>query len=480
MRPTSPTPNLLGSSLGKVTRAKARLQWALRGNSEIKECLKTLTDQNQNFHRLRKQELKLREIRSNVPGQGYHQPPAFIKKPLVCNGAKKLPVSGSSESDQAQEMFAIRESAQRLFQDITSTGGCMCHKMHLQLDVLPQKTAGGEGLARNFRLVMSPGEQNSSLRSIESQDTCVCLLVKATVDRKGKGVDISRVETQKIDIGLRIKDGCADSGQIESLVSQDRPRDEVSLCTMIQQTSATDLKKASQTGYLGILHASDSRKSPYQHALFREDHTFSASARQSLSQMISTKNQLLPRLERMRMAVVLSLSMLHFGSFSTAWFNEHWRSSDVFFFLDEHSQRALQLEPHIVTQFSTNRSNSPVELNSPFRQCVARNSQLFSLAVVLTEIGLGDLLGATSEGKGIPSNDDPITEFLKLQELIKLNKLRWMVGQRYAKVVERCFYCDFGLGEGDFTKREVQLSFHKVVVEELRKCLEIVAMDDKE
>lgn len=109
---------------------------------------------------------------------------------------------------------------------------------------------------------------------------------------------------------------------------------------------------------------------------------------------------------------------------------------------------------------------------------LTRNGQLYSLAVVLAEIRMGGVLKDIDEGRGIPKTDDPIVEYLKLQELLRSKRIASEVGLKYAKVVEQCFYCDFGLGDADFTKRVLQLGFYDDVVVKLSDCLRDMEEDD--
>jgi len=59
-----------------------------------------------------------------------------------------------------------------------------------------------------------------------------------------------------------------------------------------------------------------------------------------------------------------------------------------------------------------------------------------------------------------------------MREILKSRMLAHEIGRRYASVVDRCMDCDFGLGEGDLTSKEVQGAFYRKVVKELETCVE--------
>lgn len=50
--------------------------------------------------------------------------------------------------------------------------------------------------------------------------------------------------------------------------------------------------------------------------------------------------------------------------------------------------------------------------------------------------------------------------------------LSGFMGTRYANVVRRCFVCNFGVNEYEFSKRNLQEVFYEQVVCELKKYLQ--------
>lgn len=186
------------------------------------------------------------------------------------------------------------------------------------------------------------------------------------------------------------------------------------------------------------------------------------------------------------MAFVLSLSILEFGSFLSPWFQDHWRSRDIYFFLENRDidpvsngptqyPSSLSFAPHISALFDTGVVAIP-------RRSLARNNQLFSLAVVLTEIAFGKPLADIESPSGIPTfgQEDIISEYVKLKDIID-TRLAGEIGQKYATVVERLFYCEFGLDlVRDFTKKEMQVQYYGMVVGKLEECVKVLEQLDED
>lgn len=108
-----------------------------------------------------------------------------------------------------------------------------------------------------------------------------------------------------------------------------------------------------------------------------------------------------------------------------------------------------------------------VDSNLPRGTCLAQDRQLFALAIALIEIAHGNRLRTLKVPA--PESWDHFQEYFTVQEVCQ--DLSGFVGARYANVVRRCFACNFGINEYEFSKRNLQEVFYKEVVCELRQCL---------
>ncbi|CUS09744.1 unnamed protein product [Tuber aestivum] len=181
--------------------------------------------------------------------------------------------------------------------------------------------------------------------------------------------------------------------------------------------------------------------------------------------------------DRLRISLTLSKSLLHLGSFSRSFFQERWRSRDIFFFF-----QALQTplptdtvgEPYVIPIFdkAPNSIEDEADGNDEAIASPARSEQLFSLALTLIEIGFGKRLWKIPSRATIPEKADFIAEYLKAMDILKTGLLERKMGLRFAQVVRRCLYCDFGIYEDDLSKKELQDIFYREVVANLERCLE--------
>jgi hypothetical protein len=142
------------------------------------------------------------------------------------------------------------------------------------------------------------------------------------------------------------------------------------------------------------------------------------------------------------MAVTLAVAILHSGSYSASWFQERWRSRDIFFFLPQ--QRPLAggrsaLQPHVVPEFPCAIEDAQDPDSGPPITPVpsmAHNEQLFSLALVLIEIAFGDKLFNIYEPARIAEKKgDPFAEYMKAKMILDSGQLEREMGVTYAQVI---------------------------------------------
>lgn len=251
------------------------------------------------------------------------------------------------------------------------------------------------------------------------------------------------------------------------------------LCAFVKKNDI----EIGQSKCLGYVKSNDS----YSHLVFKDFPETSPASRISLSCILSSlnfseKQRLLPRGDRLKLGLALSLSVLYFGSYTNSWFKERWRSQDIYFFGDQQQQEIQSIgSPHVATSFGPLRADRLLDSSTNDDNLstlkpgttLARNEQLFSLAIVLIEIAYGDLLCNIFEN-GSRTTEEP----KKLNEFAEYLKAKMVsdfigreMGKKYADVVKRCLYCDFGIDESDLSKRKLQEVFFTNVVCELERCV---------
>ncbi|PWW79474.1 hypothetical protein C7212DRAFT_361951 [Tuber magnatum] len=179
--------------------------------------------------------------------------------------------------------------------------------------------------------------------------------------------------------------------------------------------------------------------------------------------------------DRLRISLTLSKSLLHLGSFSRSFFQERWRSRDIFFFraLQPPTPTATIGEPYVIPIFdkAPNSIEGEGDANDEALASPARSEQLLSLALTLIEIGFGKRLWKIPSQSKIREKADSIAEYMRAKDILKSTLLEREMGVPFAQVVRRCFFCDFGIDGGDLSKEELQDIFYKRVVVPLEHCL---------
>lgn len=135
---------------------------------------------------------------------------------------------------------------------------------------------------------------------------------------------------------------------------------------------------------------------------------------------------------------------------------------------DGDSSAALDF-PHISVHFNPSTSKPAYNTGT----CLAKNEQLYSLAIALIEIGYGDTLKNLcmegEKGEAAEKEWNHAREYAGAQGLAKT--IDRVMGRRYGLVVRRCFYCNFAIDEEDLTPARLQRAFYEKVECELRGCM---------
>ncbi|KAF8251690.1 hypothetical protein K440DRAFT_611942 [Wilcoxina mikolae CBS 423.85] len=311
----------------------SRFRWVLSGKSKIKESLEILRNQNEDLRTLRKERpkepKKKRQNRLRTPS--------------------------------TPQTIHMRQHAQRLH-DILWPVSFECHCINLSLHTsFKSSTAPAD-----FRLLITTKEVPC--------ETCMCVsIISSHQEQRGLASPAEERIHDETDQSLA-------SPMSAMSISTSNARVIDNLCpSLIPPLNEPSIQKL----YLGYLGGTPDDAIPshlaYQHA------TPTSISRASLSQYLAnetTENRLFPVRERLRLAATLATAVLQYGFFNGPWFQDYWRSRDIFFF-PEHNRGLRKADsPYIATSYTESSFIS-----------AAKNDQLFSLAVVLTEVSMCNTLG---------------------------------------------------------------------------------------
>ncbi len=205
-------------------------------------------------------------------------------------------------------------------------------------------------------------------------------------------------------------------------------------------------------------------------------HTKPLSLSSLFNSMVGRKNTDRIRFyERLRFARLLATAVLRFHA--TPWLkNGSWRSSDICLFESDYLSTDGKLTltaPYIdVAVIGPNR---PAVL-APNTECrpYIRNPLLFGLALILIELAFQEPLSNMQlDCDFLMGSADPRGEFstaVRLSQVVSTE-----LGKPYKTIVERCLYCNFGVGQGsgaDLSEPELQEKYYSNVICELGRLEE--------
>ena len=192
----------------------------------------------------------------------------------------------------------------------------------------------------------------------------------------------------------------------------------------------------------------------------------------SLGQIISSvsKQQTVGGLalyDRLRLAKILAVAVLQYHS--TPWLRISWRSEDIYFFGND--LLPPEATPSIISPHFNVKVRGPcgqLSRASTFpSHNLARNSLLFSLAVVFLEIAYTSTIETLQRPIDLENGRENLyTEFFAARRLAKSAKTD--MGATYHKIVEKLVECDFGCGM-DLNDPRLQAAFHQDVICPLEK-----------
>lgn len=375
------------------------------------------------------------------------------------------------------QLPAVQGAARIVYSGLAAIGQCPCHRLNLQLHQLdePELEPSASSTSQNPRPPSILDSKQIRFNFITTKDTgdggvsigsevqCECTSADENPEPQlsspgGASACARRLSTVTINVDV---DGLCSF--LEGLQSGKHAKGAIP-------------SKGSSPNYRCLMYSNPPTL----------DLTSPSPSRISLEAILKRPNKqsLLPRLERLKIAVILSLSLLHFGTYSISWFRERWRSQDIFFFLEPQQQLPVcvgALGPYVVPAFpmatKSTSTNGGTRISPPAQmRGIAQNEQLFSLALVLIEVAFGNTLFEIYEPANIlEKRGDEVVEYIKAKMILDFGVLAQEMGPVYAEVVGRCLYCKFGdtgVGKVDLSMQELQELFFRKVVCELKRCLE--------
>jgi hypothetical protein len=195
---------------------------------------------------------------------------------------------------------------------------------------------------------------------------------------------------------------------------------------------------------------------------------------QSLKQIlgfVAEKKRETDWIEKLQLARLLSLAVLRFHS--TPWLSDAWSSNDVCFFGGVGlTQTGLLESPCLNTKLSSSHASLQLSgaQNGSSPASLASNQELFSLGVVLIELGYDAPFETVSRLDGLSvGTNAQVRDFLAARRLGE--SVHKKLNMTYGRLVEKCLNCNFGVATklGD---AELQSAVLIHVVNQLDICLE--------
>ncbi|RPB04455.1 hypothetical protein L873DRAFT_1786255 [Choiromyces venosus 120613-1] len=332
-----------------------RLGWGLKGKEDLRTLIKTLRVQNQDLKNMRDQ----REAFQKTLKPKFREPKSYPDSDLML-----------------AHLLAIREVSKTLYDSLAGMPTCSCHdiNLRLQFDIdetpeaisdpklaspIPQARSSLPTIIRitKFRLIVTKEDKHNDSTSQPIRNCSgTCIVITSEL-----GVSMPPFGVTEID----------------------------SLCSLMQKL-VPESPDNHCLGQIKSLNTVPGRR----HFIYCNQPGVLRTSRESLETILDETT--LFRDDRLRISLTLSKSLLHLGSYSRSFFQERWRSRDIFFFqaLQNPSLTNTVGEPYVAPIFgkvpnSLEAKAEPIDetLSSP-----ARSEQLFSLALTLIEIGFGKRL----------------------------------------------------------------------------------------
>lgn len=244
-----------------------------------------------------------------------------------------------------------------------------------------------------------------------------------------------------------------------------------SLCSRLSQIAPEPpLTQTPSSPCLGFLAGTDD----YRYLIYKTSQLNPNMRDRSLQEVLQSesKEMRLNVRDRLHLAFTLALSLLQLHS--SPWITKRWRSRDVVLFREDKQRWS----PYVSAAFNAVGrgpfSNTSTEATSD-RSPILKSSAIFSLGVVLLEIGRSRLLlepkmsedGTDTAAKGDTAESE-MRERLEACSQVLKKSVAQELGPRYQDVVEKCIIWE---EDDDLSNIAVQKSFCEKVVCELDICL---------
>ena len=251
----------------------------------------------------------------------------------------------------------------------------------------------------------------------------------------------------------------ADPFSLDSLIKKD-------FCDHLRRCSNQKLRPETCMGTLG-------EKTGCKHFVFPATTPSGSDRHQAvtLGHMISSLSKQsrlgnFPLYERLRLAKILTIAVLQYHA--TPWLHGSWRSDDVTFLGDDAVSLLRRTSPlraphlYATVRGCESSQSSAVRRETETASGAARNSLLYSLGILLLEIGYWTKWEDLSRSReGEDRYQDRYTQFYQARNLLKSG--RSDMGPRYDSIVEQLIECDFGCGD-DLSTVRLQTAVHRNVI----------------
>jgi hypothetical protein len=174
------------------------------------------------------------------------------------------------------------------------------------------------------------------------------------------------------------------------------------------------------------------------------------------------KTQVMYPYQRLRLAYVLSLSLLRL--YPSPWLEvkDRWSCNNVRFLITQFSPDKSLVTPHIMGPSQGDKATTGIVRG------LVKNYQIYALGVMLLEIAIGKPIDTSV----IPGDHDQETrEFLAALKFDKEGIVAEALGSRYAQIVSRCLLFKFEGIDTDLRREELQRAFYEDVVCQLEDCV---------
>ena len=226
-------------------------------------------------------------------------------------------------------------------------------------------------------------------------------------------------------------------------------------------------------GCVGVLDP----EGAFRHLVYHGTFSIAAAESISLHKFISdlpNDKQIpgLSSLERVRLALSLSIAVLQFNS--SAWLPETWRSSNIHFYGWKRIHASgqglgmpfLNIGSKLKESKSDFGNDDEIMIPNDRPPSPIRNEVLFGLGVILLELGFELPIEILHRKNELESGQKH--QYSDYMTAVRLKRsVEKPLGGRFGRLTRKCLDCDFGTGEHGLRSPALKEAFHKDVIMEL-------------